>query len=300
MPVDKVRCPKCNTVLRPTKPLTPGKAVKCPKCGASFTAPKDEEEVMDVLALQPEEPASKPSPTPKPPAHDDDEDEGPATYRFVDELEPAPVKRDRRDRYDDDDDYDDDYDDDEDDEVKEGADDKADISVVPDLTVKDPRGIAQELIIRPSNWLMLVTILDVVLTLLTMCYFLIPIFFALPPDTDKIQAAPPNPALSKETAKKGDTFNWWPESPLAKTANWLVVLLVFLFGGLYLAYDGAIISGCVKMQNLESYGWCIGACIMAMIPISMFCYLFRLLLGISCLITLKRADVVAGFNYRTE
>jgi hypothetical protein len=276
--------------------LTPGKTVKCPKCGAAFTAPKVEEEVLEAIALKPEEPASKPAPATKPPAPGDEEDEGPATYRFIEELEPAPVKRDRRDRYDDDDDYEDD----EEDDYKEGADDKADISVVPDLTVKDPRGIAQELIIRPSNWLMLVTILDVVGTLLVMCYFLIPIFFALPPETDKIQAAPPNPALNKETAKKADTFDWWPESPLAKTSNWLVVLLVFLFGGLYLAYDGVIISGCVKMQNLESYGWCIAACILAMVPISMFCYLFRLLFGVSCLITLKRADVVAGFNYRVE
>jgi hypothetical protein len=295
MPVDKVRCPQCNTVLRPTKPLAPGKAVKCPKCGAGFTAPKDEEELMDVIALQPEEPVSKPSPATKPPTLDD-EDDGPATYRFIEELEAPPKKPSRRDRYDDDED-------DDEEDYKEGADEKADVSVVPDLTVKDPRGIAQELIIRPSNWLMLVTVIDIVLILVVMAFYLIPIFFSLPPETDQVSTVNPGSpgaaqAQAKETAKRGGTLSW--DTPNFGLAKWLVVLVVFLMGGFYLAYSGAIIFGCVRMQNLESYGWCIAACILAMLPIGSACWLFRLLLGISCLITLKRADVVAGFTYRGE
>jgi hypothetical protein len=258
----------------------------------------DEDEVMEVIALQPEEPASKPSPATKTPMLDD-EDEGPATYRFIEEPEAPSKKPDRRDRYDDDDDYDED-----DDDHVEGADEKADVSVVPDLTVKDPRGIAQELIIRPSNWLMLVTVLDIVLIVVGMAYNLIPIFFSLPPETDRVSTVNPGSpgaaqAQAKESAKKqSGTFGW--DTPDFGLAKWLVVLITFLLGGFLLAYEGAIISGCVRMQNLETYGWCIAACIMAMVPIGFLCWLFRLLLGISCLITLKRADVVAGFNYRGE
>jgi hypothetical protein len=299
MPVDRVTCPMCHTVLRPTKPLTPGKAVKCPKCGAGFTAPKDDEEVMDVIVLQPEAPVSKPTAAANP-TTPDDEDDGPATYRFIEELEEAPKKPARRDRYDDDDDE---YEDD-DEPIKEGADDKADISIVPDLTVKDPRGIAQEIVIRPSNWLMLVTVLDIVFTLAWMGFFLIPIFFALPPDTDRVSTVNPGApgaaaAQAKETGKQAAGGLSW-ETGTSGFASWLVVLMVLLIGGFLLAYNGVIVSGCVRMQNLESYGWCIAACIMAMIPIGLSCYLFRLLLGVSCLITLRRADVIDGFNYRAE
>jgi predicted Zn finger-like uncharacterized protein len=292
MPVDRVTCPKCQTVLRPTKPLLPGKAVKCPKCGASFTAPMDNEEVLDVIALQPE-PASKPAPAANPTLPDDD-DGGPATYRFVDELEVAPKKPARRSRYDDDDEDEDDED------RKEGADEKSDISIVPDLTVKDPRGIAQEIVIRPSNWLMLVSVIDIVLTLVMMGFFLIPIFFSLPPDTERgplVNMGVPSTAKDKDAAKRGG-LSW--ETGTGQIASWIVVLMVLLIGGFLLAYNGVIVSGCVRMQNLESYGWCIAACIMAMIPISTACYLFRLLLGVACLITLRRADVIDGFNYRAE
>jgi hypothetical protein len=300
MPVDKVKCPKCHTVLRPTKPLTPGKAVKCPKCGAGFTAPKDEEEILDVVALQPAEPAPKP-PQITNPTLLDEEDDGPATYSFVNEPEEPPKKPARRSRYDDDDD------DDEFEEEKEGADDKVDISIVPDLTVKDPRGIAQEIVIRPTNWLMLVTVIDIVCTLVFMAYFLIPIFFSLPPDTDRVSTVNPGSpgaaaAQAKETAKQGGgTLSW--DTGTSNFASWLVVLVVFVIGGIDLVFNGAIISGCVRTQNLESYGWCIAACIMAMIPIGSGCfltYIVRLLLGVVCLITLRRADVIAGFNYRAE
>jgi len=298
MPVDKVKCPKCHTVLRPTKPLTPGKAVKCPKCGAGFTAPKDEEEVMDVIALQPAEPAASKPPQITNPTLLDDEDDGPATYSFVDEPEEPPKKPARRSRYDDDDD-------DELADEKEGADEKVDISIVPDLTVKDPRGIAQEIVIRPSNWLMLVTVIDIVCTLVLMGYFLIPIFFSLPPDTDKVSTVNPGSAgaaaaQAKETAKQSGGA--W-DTPMSSFANWLIVIIVIGLGAIVLAFNGAIISGCVRTQNLESYGWCIAACIMAMIPIGSSCvitYLARLLLGVVCLITLRRADVIDGFNYRAE
>src|ERR1700737_2742638 len=99
MPVAKLTCPNCHAVLKQAKPLPSGKEVKCPKCAHLFTVP--EEEVQDVIGLAPEEPAPTPS------RFLEDEDSGPATYRFQDELE-APKKKPKR--YDDDDDDDDDAD----------------------------------------------------------------------------------------------------------------------------------------------------------------------------------------------
>jgi hypothetical protein len=272
MPVAKLTCPKCKAVLKPAKPLPPGKPVKCPKCSKVFKVP--EEEISDVVAAVSEEP-----PQPAPSTRnltDEEEDTGPATYQFADE--PAPRKPSKYDE--DDDDFDD---------------EKYDLSIVPDLTVKDPRGIAQEQIIRPSNWLMFMAVFDIVLILIWMGWILIPIFFSLPPDTDA-KSNQPVAAQSKETATKSSY-----EAPNFGLANWVTVLVTFAVGAFCLAYNGFIVMGAVRMQNLESYGICIAACILAMLPIAEpCCYLMRLLFGVICLVTLKNPVVVAGFNYRTD
>jgi hypothetical protein len=245
--------------------------VKCPKCGNVFKVP--EEEIHDVIPFLAEEPATQPAPSKK---HytEDEEDDGPATYRFVDE----PARKIERDE-------------------EEDYEDKEDISIVPDLTVKDPRGIAQELLIRPSNWLMLMSVLDIIFIFLVMCWILIPIFFSLPPDTSPGGDFAPPVAQKKETVKAGGISYTAPNFGLA---NWLTVLLVFAIGGFLLAYNGLIVLGTVKMQNLESYGMCIAACILAMVPVSSLCYMLRLLFGVVCLISLKNPAVVAGFEYKGE
>src|SRR5437868_10315152 len=83
--VSKLNCPKCKTVLRPAKPLPPGKRVKCPKCSNDFTAEEgaDKATVLDAAleaaaTLPPKKP-DKPAPRklgPKNLADDDEEDRG--------------------------------------------------------------------------------------------------------------------------------------------------------------------------------------------------------------------------------
>jgi hypothetical protein len=290
MPVAKLTCPACQAVLKPSKPLNPGKKVKCPRCGAGFEVPGADTGVMAAKAMTPPEPAQPEAP-PEPPVpvqllSDDDEDTGPATYRFADEPEPAP-KRHALDDYDDDDD---DYEDDEDDDDPNK---KADLSVIPDLTVKDPRGIAQEMLMRPSNYMMLFTVLDFIWTLIVMGYFLIPVFFSLPEDTSLPGPAPAQQA--KETAK-GTSTN------ALNVANWLFVLINAAVCTFLLVYDSLIIVGAVRIQNQESWGWGMAACILGIVPVATCgCfYIGRLIASIFTLITLRNPVVLEAFEYKPE
>src|SRR4051794_4957416 len=56
----KVECPECGKVLRPARPIEPGKKVRCPKCEAVFVAP-DEGEVVGI-AIKPEDGPKKKKP----------------------------------------------------------------------------------------------------------------------------------------------------------------------------------------------------------------------------------------------
>jgi hypothetical protein len=276
MPVAKLTCPECGAVLKPSKPLTPGKKVKCPKCGTVFEVPGEE---MDVMAVEPDEPPTPPAPVQK--HYVEDDDTGPATYRFADEPEPLRRRSDIDD-------------DDEDEDEDEKFDEREDLSIVPDLTVKDPRGAAQEMLMRPSNYMMLFTVLDFVAVLIIMGYYLIPIFFSVPEDT----SLPKEGAAQqiKETAKGAGTV------PLG-LRKWVFVLIVALACIFYLVYDSLIVIGAVSIQNQESYGWGMAGCILGIIPIFGGCPLFyvgRLIASIFALITLRNPVVVDAFNYKPD
>ena len=43
----KLTCPECKTVLRPSKPVAPGKKIKCPKCAGIAPIPIDSMLVLD-------------------------------------------------------------------------------------------------------------------------------------------------------------------------------------------------------------------------------------------------------------
>jgi len=208
-----------------------------------------------------------------------------STAAFKDGLEPAPKKKER--------DYDDDDYDDEDEEEFDAA-GKANLSIIPDLTVKDPRGIAQEMVIRPSNWLMFSAIASIILELIRLSWFLIPIFFAVPEDTSLPKA--PEVQQSKDTSKEKDraleaTFG---------IVKWLFVLLQILISIIVFLYNGFIVIGTVKIQNLEGYGWGITACILGMLPLCSWCWIMSLISGIVCLITLRNPQVIEGFEYKAR
>jgi hypothetical protein len=280
MPVDKVTCPNCQAVLRPAKPVDAGKKVKCPRCGTGFVV---SDVPMDVTAAEPLEPPSPPVPERRP--YDEDEDTGPATYEFKDQPEPVRKKPAR--------DYDDDdYEDEEEQEFDEHG--KMNLSIVADLTVKDPRGIAQEKVIRPSNWLMFSAIASIILELIRLSWFLIPVFFSLPEDTSLTN--PPGFQQSKETAKEKDftkDLTWG-------LAKWLFVLLQILASVIVFVYNGFIVIGTVKIQNLEGYAWGITACILGLLPGCTCCYPLSLISGIVCLITMRNPQVIEGFEYKAR
>jgi uncharacterized Zn finger protein (UPF0148 family) len=279
MPVAKLTCPNCEAVLRPSKPLRPGRKVTCPKCGTRFVVPGDE---MDAIAAEPEVPPTPAASGLKKP-YEEDDDSGPATYKFVDE--PPPLRK-RSDI--------DEYDEDEDEDDDEKFDEREDLSIVPDLTVKDPRGIAQEMLIRPSNYMMLFTVLDFIMVLIIMSWYLIPIFFSIPADSS-LNTGPPV-QQSKETAKGADAV------PLG-LLKWVFVLIVSAICIFYLVYDSLIIIGAVRIQHQESYGWGMAGCILGIIPIFGGCPLFyigRLVASIVTLIALRNPVVVEAYDYKPE
>src|SRR5262245_65987179 len=96
MAVAKVECPQCGKVLKPAKPLTPGKKVRCPNCEAVFRVPGaeaagDEAAVpqdairKEAPAQAPKKAAARPQPAPPPGAPKLDEDEEGGIYRFIEE-----------------------------------------------------------------------------------------------------------------------------------------------------------------------------------------------------------------------
>jgi hypothetical protein len=280
MPVAKLTCPKCKAVLKPSKPLPAGKPVKCPKCGHAFVTPDEEPKAIAVMPVE-EAPAA-----PKRP-YDDDEDDGPATYGVVDEPEPVRKKRD---------DYDDDDDDEDEDDEDEEEDERPDLSVVPDLTVKDPRGIAQEMLARPSNYMMLFAVLDFLVVLIWMGWVLIPVVFSLPEETN-VDQGKGGAQVGKDTAKEAQ------QQLVLGLAKWIGVLITCVVGLIFLVYDGLIVVGAVKIQNQESWGWGLAGCILGIIPIFGACCLFyigRLIASIFTLIALRNPIVVDAFNYKPE
>lgn len=169
--VSRLTCPDCKKVMRPAKPLPAGKKVKCPECGNIFAAgdaaddgepglrrPKSMAskkapagaEKAGKKAKQPArdaiKSAAKPKPKPKeeaPKPSSDDEEGG--TYSFVDDT------------------------------PKDGEEDgKPQIEYAPDMSIKDLRGPATEILVRPTNLLLIDGLIGFLGYLLLMIIMLIP------------------------------------------------------------------------------------------------------------------------------
>ena len=260
MAVAKVECPECGKVLKPAKPLTPGKKVRCPKCGAVFTVPGTAEEETPAVqeAIRKAAPASKkagpakpkaaPAPEPKKPALDEDDDG--AAYGML--KEPGEEEEDEEDK-------------------------KPKINDVPDLEVKNPRGPATLALAMPSNLLMLWGALMCVGCLVSMAVATWPFMFtehgtAVTPLEARKEYAKRNPPKrkpgEKEKVKRDDKEEAEPDvkyDELTTKPNggelavfddlkeddvifriWWAVLSVVL-----LIYAGIMAFSSVQMQNLE-------------------------------------------------
>jgi predicted Zn finger-like uncharacterized protein len=279
MPPPKLECPECGAVLKPSKPVPPGKKVKCPKCGEIFAAP-DGDEAPKVRKRPAAKPAARASsvqakaPAPPPKKAHDEEEVG--IYGFVKEPEKAR------------------------DEDDEDDDDKPDLTFALDESIRDPRGPAQVKVVRPSNFLMIAGVIEVLIGIAILGVNGWPLIFSqewVDPHvvaTGKKAAKPDDapPPLERKELK--------PEQ-LAELEEleqqFLITSLIWMGASIpYIVIGSLIVVGGVKMQQLESYGWAMTACILAIV----FGTILGLLFGIMALMTLLDPVVKKGFEYERE
>jgi hypothetical protein len=301
MPVRKFTCPDCEAVLRPAKPLPSGKRVTCPKCGAGFVVRGDDDPITEG---KPTQKSSTPAGKAKSDPLDDD---GPETYAVIKEEEPAQEELD-----DDEDEYEDEDDDDDEDRPKKKP--KKDTARLEDLefrmntAVTDPRGPAQAAIISPSNFLMLMGFISIVIAVVALAYGAWPFLFM---DNLGIEI---KEALGQGKKKDGDdkggttASNIPADADISKLrpeekqryydyydAKWWFLVIIICASVVVIAYNSVIIMGGVKMQNMESYTWAMVATIMAFVPL----YFPGLgqIAALMSLSTLRSKKVMEGFFY---
>jgi hypothetical protein len=268
MAVSKLICPECKKVLKPTKPLPEGKKVTCPKCGANFAA----KEPPPDPAAHPTKKAAAPA-APKPTA----------VKKAQQASKPIRPIEQRRHNLDDDEDEDEGgvYD------FAEQPDHEGpEVEYTPDMSIKDLRGPAQAMLVKPSNYLIMAGVVGFFGWLGFMVIVLIPIIFPLqekqPDDKNKqqpVQASPPAGARGggpggageKGGAKPSDSsfFKIWGIN-LAELAEaeWYWTVLAVLGFATGMLYSGIVTLGAVSIQNLESRKLGIISSIMAIIPLN--------------------------------
>jgi|GEM_PF-6668405 predicted Zn finger-like uncharacterized protein len=263
MAASKITCPECKTVLKASKPVPAGKAVKCPECGSRFTAGADAAEVplkkpKEAITAdrKPQKTADKKA-SPKKPANAKpaDDDEG-GTYGYVQEEKVA-------------------------DEDK-----KPEIDYAPDMTTKDMRGPAASALVGPSNWLIVVGSLGFFGWLGVLVMILIPTLFPIDAD-DGDKSKPPKPVIEAEhglsvvndekepTAEPKNDPNrksfysfFGTDLALVGLLPWYFFLLALLPIFLGMVYSGLVTYGAVQIQNLEGYRWGMASAIMGTVPIN--------------------------------
>jgi hypothetical protein len=318
MPLAKLTCPKCRATLRPAKPVPEGKSIKCPKCEEIFKAGETAADAQARTATQ----AKKPAETSAAKAGDDEEA---ATYSVLrdEEAERREQERERRKqrkkrkRA-----RDQDEDEDEEEEEEEEEEDLA-TELLRNLKSSDPRGPAQEIVVRPSNWLLRTGLVGFFGWAITFVVFMLPIAF---PNIESKEEENPFQAPAQKDKKKEDEKKKAEEKDLAKQIQrqaWSVVLFVFVLL-LGLVQAALIAYGAVKLQGLESYKWGMTSCILTIFPLYMVplwtflwwlfdwfvddypwgfaCVVFAWgpLVGGLCLKEVLRPEVKAGFEYHPD
>jgi hypothetical protein len=293
MAATRLICPECNATLRPSQPVPDGKRVKCPKCGAGFASPGVlPEQVFEVVdeekTVAPQSrprpparkdkpaaraagkpPAAKPKAAPSPPA-DDDEEGG--LYSFKDNLEEMDAE-------------------------------KPEIDYTPDTSIKDLRGPAQGHIVRPSNFMLALAAINVILSIFTIVFNAWPFLFAdhvvnhIDYFYEKYDKSP-DPKLKargKNLPQNREALTEDEKHDLEEYENWDIKKRIFLMVGYLLVaiYCGVVATGAVKMQNMESRGWSLTSAIMTIIPIAAggILYLLYLLIPMFTLIAIDSEDV---------
>jgi predicted Zn finger-like uncharacterized protein len=282
MAVSKITCPECKTVLKPSKPVPAGKAVKCPECGTRFNVGADAPPVplkkpKEAVAAdrKPKKTAEKKA-SPKKPAiaKPDDSEEG-GTYGYMKEQEVADE-------------------------------DKPEIDYAPDMTTKDMRGPAASALVGPSNMLIIVGSLGFFGWLGILVMILIPTLF--PIDADDGKTAKPviglDHGLSAVNDEKEPTaepvsdpgrksfYSFFGfDLALVGLLPWYFFLLAMLPILLGMVYSGLVTYGAVQTQNLEGYGWGMASSIMGTIPIGSWGFMMTTALLLKFLAGMVTDDV---------
>ncbi|MFO0841295.1 MAG: hypothetical protein U0797_02705 [Gemmataceae bacterium] len=254
MAISRLTCPDCGTVLRPAKPVAPGKKVKCPKCDLIFVAGEDDDEDDAPRRKPAGKGAVKQKATPK-----KEEEE---IYGFSREH------------------------DDEDD------DDKPRIEYAPDESIRDLRGPAIVRLTPSANKLQLVGMICVLGWMALFVLLLIPTVFPIQAGGAGEKASPVmglGPGLGavdptggggvvgfggggggsasgggskKYDDEKGGFFEFFG----IDLGVWFLVLMVpMILGGVYSAL---VVAGGINAQNLESRAWAIAGSVMALLPLN--------------------------------
>jgi predicted Zn finger-like uncharacterized protein len=270
----KITCPECDTVLKFSKPVAPGKKVKCSNCETVFKAPEEEAPVSKgkakakaeasagkdkakktadkVTAKKPGDKPAKEESKPAKPAGDEEE----KFYGVIKEDEEESEKEKEK---------------------------KPKIDYTQETAVKDLRGPAQALVIKPTNMLLLFGALGFFGYVGLFIALMIPIVTPLSSDVGTSAQAP---VVALEIGPGvGMLGNDQPVNLPGKNEDlqlfllfgqdlaqiafyhwWQIVLFMapLIFGAFW---SLVAIMGAVKAQNIESRGWGIASAIMMMLPI---------------------------------
>jgi hypothetical protein len=307
---NSLTCPECGAVLRPAKPLRPGKSVKCPKCGAGFVVGEDQPRPVEKRTASPVQTKPSGGGIPVAPVTAGDEDEEGGLYAFRgDENFDAP-----------------------------------EVNYAPELEIKDLRGPAMKEVVDPSNKLILVGVTGFLGWVAFLVTLVIPIMFPL--ETKEQREKARQQKIQEISMRKGlapgqvelpeeMSFLTIGKLDLASLGEWhlyasIPCLLPMVLG---MIYSFILCIGAVKIQNLESREWGIAASVMAMIPLNaggLLCFLALILnivlnllfedwfkwavlvfflicawgtnlaVGIWMLTVLNKPAVIAGYEYVPE
>jgi phage FluMu protein Com len=250
--VSKLTCPECGKVLRPAKPLAIGKKVKCPRCETVFVAVEDEEEVEARPARARDEGRARKDGAGKPPAPKPARKKAEAKKPAREEIGTyGYVKED------------------------EDPEDRPQIYYGHDTSIKDLRGPARTLCVKPSNLLLICGLVGAIGWLVLILMLVIPKVFPITEgDVTDYQPWGAQPAATAKAAKKKEPgfYEIWGMDAAhftkKETAAWVFILSLIPLA-LGFVYSGLTAFGGVQMQNLESRRWAMAGSIMAMIPLNM-------------------------------
>jgi hypothetical protein len=179
------------------------------------------------------------------------------------------------------------------------------ISYAPDTSIRDLRGPATQILMRPSHYLLAASVAGAVGWLTVLVMVLVPAIFPLDDGSSKpkgpLIGAPGSRAYESamsERSKKGSklppfliifgmNLGLTPKTPVS---GFVAALLPLVLGA---CYSGVCTLGAVRMQNLQSRKWGMAGAIMAILPFNASGVMLVVALVIQ--FTLKSIELDGGF-----